>query len=410
MRCSVKKSFQSWCVSVPKNCYDVCIRKEIIQMRGLRAIMKRPTKVFLALFLLIVGLTSSFNAVKVFAADSDAQSSSSKKQESGFSIQAIIPSEQENQKLGYFDMNVEPNTTRKVGVRMFNTGLKPITVTVQANNAYTSNNGSIAYNKYNQDLYQAKTKAVSDLVQDKREKKVTIEPNGYKEAYFTIKMPEESYQGIILGAVTATAAVTTSKSEQITINNRVAYSLGIVLREGDTGALIPKFSFGTVRPKAMATETGVNIAMTNSEAINAPKMTMKTKFYRDKKLYKTINQSSIEMAPYSHFEHFIPIKLKAGNYTLKGEVQSTNGGYGTFTKRLTVTKAQAKKKTRLQAPAPKQSNLGWIILFIALGIIVLAVAWIGIYYFAMSSGKQKRAARKDHHQGKTRQSRSNKKR
>lgn len=374
--------------------------------------MKQHVKVFIAILCMGLGIiATTLTTTQVLAADETANSQP-KKSRSGFSVQAILPEEQTDQDLGYFDLQTTPNSTHEVGVRLFGTGTESITVIVEVTNAYTANSGNIAYNKYNVQLYNHKQTAVSDMVQGKRRQIVTLAPGETKEVKYTLKLPEAAYQGLALGAITATGKISAETSGQMTVNNQIAYSLGIVLRQGDSQSVVPAFKVGRVRPKIYSTEKGVGIKIANTAAMNASKVTMHTKFYKDGKLVKTVNQSSIAMAPNSQFEHFVPIKLHAGAYKIVGQIQSSNGGQQKFTKHLTVTKKQANKKvtTIPSAETPKEThNIGWIVLFIALGIIVLAIIWIGIYYFAMAAGKQKRAAHKARQHKENRRTRSKRK-
>ncbi|MFD1671827.1 WxL protein peptidoglycan domain-containing protein [Agrilactobacillus yilanensis] len=360
---------------------------------------KKIITALLLSFCLIAGGTST----KVQAADTQS-SSSSVKNKSSFSVQAIIPKEQEDQNRGFFDLTVQPNEVHEVGIRLFNTGTEKITVTVAVNNAYTSNSGAIAYDKHDRKLYDTASDSMADLVQGKRRQVVTLEPNGIKEVKFKIKAPETQYQGMILGAITATGATDPAKKQQITINNRIAYSLGIVYREGDFASVTPKFKVGKATPKIIATQQGISLELENSMPINASKMSIHTEFYKNGKRIKEIDQSKLEMAPYSYFKHFIPITLSAGSYKITGKIQSENGGYQTFTKHFNITKTKEAKKTVAKPVVQKKNNIGLIVLFIALGIIVLAIVWIAIYYFAMASGKKKRSARKARRTGDNRRS------
>lgn len=373
--------------------------------------MKHSVKVFLAILCMSLGIiATTLTTTQVLAAD-ETSSSQPKKGKSGFSVQAIVPEEQANQDLGYFDLQAEPNSTHEVGIRLFGTGTESITVIVEVTDAYTADSGNIAYDKYNVQLYNDKQQAVTKTVQGKRRQIVTLAPGETKEVKYTLKLPETPYQGLALGSITATGKVSAETSGQMAVNNQIAYSLGIVLRQGDSQKVVPTFKVGQIRPKIYSTEKGVGLKIANTAAMNASKITMHTKFYKDKKLVKEVNQSAIAMAPNSQFEHFIPIKLKAGAYKVVGQIQSVNGGQQKFTKHLTITKKQANKKvtTAPTAEPEQKSNLGWIILFVALGIILLALAWIGIYYFAMASGKQKRAQRKARKHGKNQRTRSNRK-
>ncbi|WP_230914184.1 DUF916 and DUF3324 domain-containing protein [Agrilactobacillus fermenti] len=326
----------------------------------------------------------------VSAADSSqsSSSSSSERQKSSFTVQAIIPDEQQNKDLGYFDLTAKPNSEHTLGLRIFNTGVRQLNVSVELNNAYTSDGGVVAYDRHNQKLIDPTTKSMADLVENKRQQTVKLAPGELKTVNFKVKAPAERYKGMILGAVVASAKVDPTKSESVTINNRISYNIGVVLRQDDTDVK-PSILVGRATPGIRQLQKGILLPLHNRAAMNASRMAINAKIYHSGQVIKTINRANMQMAPFSKFTYFLPVKLKAGNYRIKGSIIPTNGGQQDFDQRFTVTKAEA-KRSAIPKAARQSSNLGWIILLIVLGIILIAVIWIAIYFFAVQSGKEKR--------------------
>lgn len=367
--------------------------------------MKRHLKVFITLWVFCAALVGLVLAHPAVAADksSTASSTSQAQPKTGFSVSSVLPDEQTDKGKGYTDLETQPGKTYTIGIRLISTGSEATTITVELNNAYTADSGVIAYDQYNRKLYHPKTKALSDLVQGTRKHKVVLQPGKTKTILYKVKMPSEAYKGMILGAVTASALTKpdATSGQKVTINNRIAYNMGVVLRQNDK-TTTPDILVGSkVIPTVIQGHKGVKITMTNAASMYASKMAVHTKIYKGTKRIKQNNQDSLAMAPFSKFNYFIPIKLKSGTYKMKGTITSANGKAVTFTRNFSVTKAETKKPiVQTQPVASKPAKLGWIVLFVALAIILLAVVWIGIYYFAMVSGRKKRAEMKARRQGK----------
>ncbi|MGL5884986.1 MAG: WxL protein peptidoglycan domain-containing protein, partial [Bombilactobacillus sp.] len=87
-----------------------------------------------------------------------------------FTVKAVIPHNQIDKKLTYYDLQVYPQQKQTLKMVVTNLGTKKLKVDLNINNAYTSQNGIISYDKSYVHLYKAQQPALSDLVQGKRHK------------------------------------------------------------------------------------------------------------------------------------------------------------------------------------------------------------------------------------------------
>lgn len=63
----------------------------------------------------------------------------------GFSVQAVLPYNQRDDRHSYFDLKVEPESTQDLETVIYNNEDKEITVKVSVHNASTNRNGLIVY-------------------------------------------------------------------------------------------------------------------------------------------------------------------------------------------------------------------------------------------------------------------------
>ena len=175
-----------------------------------------------------------------------------------FTVKAVIPHNQTDKKLTYYDLQVHPQQKQTLKMVVTNLGTKKLKVDLNINNAYTSQNGIISYDKSYVHLYKAQQPALSDLVQGKRHKSIVIDPQQSRTVKFTYQAPKTSFRGIILGGITASAAVGNSRKKNLTIQNRIRYVTGVVLRS-QSHKVNPHLTLGpNVRAQSRNMQSGLN--------------------------------------------------------------------------------------------------------------------------------------------------------
>lgn len=150
--------------------------------------------------------------------------------ESAYSVSANIPEEQTNKDVSYFDLTEAPNETRDLSIHLSNVGEKESVFEIEINNAATNTNGVIDYNQrtVKKDA-SAKYQGSDCLTTDAKE--VTIPAGEAKDVHFQLKMPKESFDGILLGGIHVTKKENQSEKVSGTaIRNKYAYVIGVELR------------------------------------------------------------------------------------------------------------------------------------------------------------------------------------
>ena len=296
-----------------------------------------------------------------------------------FTVKAVISHNQIDKKLTYYDLQVHPQQKQTLKMVVTNLGTKKLKVDLNINNAYTSQNGIISYDKSYVHLYKAQQPALSDLVQGKRHKSIVIDPQQSQTVKFTYQAPKTSFRGIILGGITASAAVGNSRKKNLTIQNRIRYVTGVVLRS-QSHKVNPHLTLGAnVRAQSRNMQSGLNFELRNAQPINLSKMKLRVRITPKTKNMPLRKLNNMQMAPNSTWQVFVPYKkLTAGTYVLHLNVKEKPGWEQNFTRKFTITKSQentlSKEKTARNWPI-----LTWILLIVVLGIVLVIGYLLWVY-------------------------------
>lgn len=339
--------------------------------------MRKRISLLSALFLFFLfGLASPTHAANESSSDTGSQANN-------FMVQPILPKSQISKKITYYDLQLEPNQTEKLSIKVINTGSKRSTITVGANNAYTSDNGVIAYDQTQKPLLNNAQPSLATMVQGKRTQKVTLDPGKIETVTFKIKMPAKKYNGIVLGGIQAVGEA--DKSGKNTIKNRIAYVVGVVLQNSQTH-VSPNAKISDAKPMYRNLTQGVQVHMANNRSINISKMRVESHLYLNKKQVKKFTQSGLQMAPHSSFNYFIPkSNLKPGKYELKMLVTGADGFQKKLSTQFSVSEKEAKATAQPRVVNRSNSNL-W--LWITIGVlVVLIIGGLAVWNFYRSANK-----------------------
>ncbi|UQS83212.1 DUF916 domain-containing protein [Bombilactobacillus thymidiniphilus] len=316
----------------------------------------------------------------VFLQPTNAQArSGDQTQPHSFSVRAILPDNQINNKETFYDLKVTPDAQQDLKLAVINLGTKTTKVTVAVNDAYTSNNGIISYDRSNVKLYKANQPSLSSLIVGKHSKKVILKPQETKVVSFTYKAPKNPFSGIILGGVSATANAGESTNSNFAIQNRVQYVTGIVLRSKPDEAVTPNVTMSKdVVARSRNMQKGIGFELRNSAPINVSGMKLRATFIHNGK--KTVKKmDNLQMAPNSIWHVLLPFdKLPAGSYKLTLVINAKNGYSKTFVRHFTITQKQATKVEKSTQPKRPHRFLPWLFIFGILIVlaVVLYLLWI----------------------------------
>lgn len=285
-----------------------------------------------------------------------------------FFVTPVIPAEQEDSELGYFDLLVKPSEQRTVQIAITNSSDKSQKFNINLNSATTNMNGVIDYEQVRKDHDYNLPINFSEISSYPDE--VEVAPKEQKLVDITLKLPEKSFSGMILGGISVTP-VDNAKDEN---TNKLAYLIAICLTEKKE----------PIQPKIILEE--VFLDQTNyrniikSKLINSAPMIISdveiraqiTKKNNKKVLYES-TVSNQKMAPNSAFD--FPIELndqfRPGDYTVTLDIKTEKDRFE-LSKDFKIETEKAAKLNKESVDEPKNVPIHLYVMII-LGVLVLAL-------------------------------------
>lgn len=246
---------------------------------------------------------------------------------SGFGVIAILPDNQQDKSATYFNLKMVPGAEQTVQVEVTNTEKHEIIAFVDLNTAYTAVKGMISYSeKVEPD--SSMDIIISDIAKV-REPEKRIKPGEAQRFDIDIKMPEEKFDGLLLGGVVVTAEYaeeTKTEGEQapVSIDNKIVKITGIVLAETDV-TLKPDMELKTADLDLNDYQPAVNAMITNKNRDLARGFSFHgeiRKKGKNKALF-SVDYHDAEMAPQTTGQFPVPFGdkiIEAGDYYLHAEI------------------------------------------------------------------------------------------
>ena len=196
-----------------------------------------------------------------------------------YSVKALLPDNQKNSKHSYFDLQVEPNQTQKLKVEIFNHEARDITVQMDVRNASTNQNGIIVYDK-TEELDPSLKVPLTDVLTFEADE-IVIPSGESKIVAVTLEVPNEEFEGIILGGLHFEKELNTMEENKqgINIQNKYAYVIGVQLSENDEEVL-PDLQLTSIRSDLINHRTAGVITIQNQAAVLVKDLSIHDKIYK----------------------------------------------------------------------------------------------------------------------------------
>ncbi len=234
-----------------------------------------------------------------------------------FSAKALLPKNQKATGKSYFDLEMKPQQQQTIEIMAYNSSSESMNIKLEFNTAFTGVNGLIDYTDNN---YRDESMfiAISDIVKLKTDV-VTIPAKSSAAVPLTIKMPSDTYDGILLGGIRITQIDSiVEESKNITLNNKYAYVIGVKLSETDA-IVRPKLHLKYAKPMLINGHTGIAVNIQNDQAMDAQDLKITTKVYSTGSQIpiREVEKEGVCLAPNSNFD--FPIEwqdkeIKPGKY------------------------------------------------------------------------------------------------
>lgn len=233
-----------------------------------------------------------------------------------FSVKAILPETQKSTDVSYFDFELFPGEEKTIEIEIGNSTSQDQTYLVEVNTATTNMNGVIEYTKGERDNTLPLSLSDSALV----EPQVTVPAGSTMRVPIELKMPDRSFEGILLGGIRV-AEVVDDKEETQQIANRFSYSIAIVLSQGNDMP-DPDLTLTDVYVEQVNRRNVISANIQNKASTIVNELNVDAQIFRqgqDKPLFHR-NGTGLRMAPNSNFNFGVETNnkpLRAGKYTMK---------------------------------------------------------------------------------------------
>ncbi|WP_317913493.1 DUF916 domain-containing protein, partial [Carnobacterium maltaromaticum] len=188
--------------------------------------------------------------------------------ELNFAVTPSIPDNQFDKTKTFFDLLVKSEQEQVIEVQLRNDTDKDVIVEAKINSATTNLNGVVEYGETKTKQDSTLKYNLADLI--KVDGEATIPAHGEITLPLKLKMPKESFSGILAGGISFKEKDTGEKQEAdgegIAIQNKYAYIVGIVLRV-DPAEIQPDMLLTKVAPAQVNVRNVVNANLQNPTAM-----------------------------------------------------------------------------------------------------------------------------------------------
>lgn len=307
--------------------------------------------------------------------------------ETNFSAKAILPEKQWDQKKTYFDLRVKPGEVEHLEVEVKNYTDKEITVAVQANSAVTTDGGIIDYETTNPEMDETMSHPFSEIVEVDSE--VTLAPNETKKVSAKVTVPEESFNGIILGGLQFTQQKELKKKDNKNKANQTQV-IGVQLSENDD-PIKPEINLMTVKAGQIDGNNMILAKLQNPAPKIISNMVVTADVFKGNRTKKPLyhnRKENLNMAPNSTFDYGILTEnqpFKAGKYTMKLLVEA-DGEKWELEEVFDIKSDEAKS---FNAKMNKVAGTNHSFIYLIIGALLLIVIIGGLLFWFMRQKPQR---------------------
>jgi hypothetical protein len=325
-----------------------------------------------------------------------------------FSVEPVIPNNQIDPKVGYFNLKLTPGQSQELVLKYTNNTKRPVTVNGVVQSAKTNTNGVVDYNAPQIKNDVTLKYDLSQLVT--LPKAVSLKAGETKNVTVQVRMPNVPFKGIIAGGLTFNDATRdqenqSGKSSGMSIKNIYSFQIGLLMRQSTDAAFsdsqIQAQGLGLKQVKAgqLNYRNVIKAKLQNPLSVYVNQLVVDAQISKAGSttvLYKSA-KAGLQMAPNTNFNFPISLgpgeRMKPGKYHLKltaYALQDQDGQFKTnvignkiqsfkyrwlFNKEFTITGAQARHYNRSDVTIKKVNWLWWILLAAGL-LLLLAILFL----------------------------------
>ena len=304
-----------------------------------------------------------------------------------FGVKAILPRNQIDPAISYFDLLEKPGGNQKLTFTVTNATKKRRTFDVNVNPAVTSDGGTIDYSQQQPDLDASLPFDPRQIMQLDRTS-VSLNAGETKQFAIQLKVPPKPFFGKVLAGIhvqprTAQPKTALKKAKPgARIINRYAYNLAIVLQESQA-SVTPDLKLLAVNTYAVNAHPTVQLRFQNPTPTIIGELVFNTKLYQNGKLMLTDRSNPYLVAPNTHFHLNLALgdqRATAGHYRVVIHAKAKGGHKWTFARSFTVSQKRADRVNHHSVFTKPERSFGQlaivlaVLLVLALLVIILLLA------------------------------------
>lgn len=312
-------------------------------------------------------------------------------QGAGFALAPILPENQIGDAT-YFDLLVHPGQKQDLEIKVVNLEENSKKVKISPNSAFTNKNGVIEYSNYEVEKDDTAKYTIKELISEPQE--VELQPKEEKNIKFQLSVPEEPFEGMVLGGLEAKEVGEENETKAdgktaLNIKNEYALVLGVAVREQEEVEIKPELRLKKVFPVLEAGNATIATRIQNTQPVAFGNMKVDAKVYREGEegIYRERKAEDQTMAPNSSYDFMIPIKdetLKAGDYRVKVVAEAGDQKWE-MEDTFTVKADEARKINEQTEVGQKEKKNTWLIALCGLGGLILLIS---VYLLGKKRGKK----------------------
>lgn len=243
----------------------------------------------------------------------------------GYAVRAVLPGNQLGESGMSFNLKVTPGQQQTLQVTVMNRGDEEIEVALEANTAYTNENGVIEFS-YSEER-DASLAVDFAQIATPAQAVIKVPANGEATAEFLVRVPEEPFEGAVYGGFLFTKLGQGEDAEDagMAIRNIYRYAIGVRLQQSEV-RIEPAFDL-TGAEMSPSGPLALLLDLHNPQAVVARGITLCARVYPkgSEEPIITFDRENVAMAPNSSMRYTLYFHdntpLESGEYSVLTELE-----------------------------------------------------------------------------------------
>lgn len=319
-----------------------------------------------------------------------------------YSVRAILPDNQVDPTVTYFDLEMEPGSTQALQVEVFNSSNEEITVLVDTNFGATNSNGVITYDGSIEE-YDETMELPFDEISEVYGEELTIAPQDSTRAVIDVKIPKEGFHGELLGGIHFLLEPEEEEDQESAVGfqNAYAYVIGVnivqaeldeeeldedsPLREAanklSVEEITPEIELESVEATLINHRTGVDALFTNKTPVIIDDLEFQAQITpsgEEEVLHERVVED-FSVAPNNLFRFPVDYQnapLEPGNYTYHAKAENEDHSWE-FAQDFVVSAEESEELNEAAVEIEGASN--WPYYLLGAGLIIVGLIVVILY-------------------------------